>query len=331
MKKTVLFSAIALTASMVMYSCGGGGGGSSAPNNLPPLNIQPITNQTEAITNSYTAISLSNLVATTDTFTKQNEGVTNNGFFLLNLTKNNFLKHVGRIKAQGKDEGEENCESGGKVSYEYSWTNPSCSSLEDYNCWINNTITFKETYYNCVEYGITLNGYSEGKITIDQNGNESGNLNYTNFTIKYKDEESRLKNTIVEYKYNNGKEEINLKTGTLEKIVSGTTKLLVSFKDLIHKYIYSSNQIHYTVDGYYYEHLCYKKWYALKTESPFVYNGGLFNQCASSGLLKVNDSFSIKATSSGGIDILDINGNTVKNYGTCQEYQNEALKNMCSL
>lgn len=335
MKKFILISAVALTASMTIYSCGGGGGESTG-NNTGSISIQPISNPIEAGSSVYTAVTLSNLIYQSGIYNpimnQEYDGGNEIKFVLIDLIKSNLKNNVSKIKSQTFDQGEENCSGGGKVSYKYTWTNRACKQLEEEMCWKNNTITFEETYSNCTEYGTTMNGYLKGQITFDANGNENGYIEVPNsFYIKYNQNELTFRDRFrLEYRYTDGLEEgidLIFKSGNLKTVLSGSVQSDVIFKDLIYRYVLTTNTKSLSINGYYYENICYKKWYHIQTDKPIVYYKT--NYCPREGKMGVNNSLYVEATASGGIKISDAKGNVLKEYAKCQDYEAESKSAMC--
>lgn len=89
-----------------------------------------------------------------------------------------------------------------------------------------------------------------------------------------------------------------------------------------------SNYYYTNINGYFYEGVCNKKWYSFKTDKPIKsprYN----SPCPVDGKLTLNNSFSLEATSSGGLNILDSTGKVINQYQSCKDYESEAKKAVC--
>lgn len=268
-----------------------------------------------------------------------------------------------RIQATSAS-GTANCPDGGTIQYSYSWTNPNCDLVSRTGCFDNNTINYTETYNDCKIGGYTFNGTGKGYVkysgnTIEghmetpsfsmiNNYNDKYSLRYSNFsedfsfttdkyytltlngklnditfnkfTITEEDYAVDQYHDPIDYKftfngglsgvYNNKPFEYNTQNLSFyQKLEPGTWRATIS------------------INGYFYEGYCNKKWYYFKTLTNIVDYPN--NSCPVEGELQINNSYSLVATQDGGLNIKNSQGQIEKSYQSCRDYENEAKQLVC--
>lgn len=98
-------------------------------------------------------------------------------------------------------------------------------------------------------------------------------------------------------------------------------------KDLRFLYENTTTGEYLSVDGYFYEGLCNKKWYQYKTDTPIFTS--IHAPCPTAGKLTINNSYSININSNGKIQIVNSTGKVEKEYASCRDFDNEAKSLVC--
>ncbi len=214
MKKSKLFLGVILS-SFFVYSCGGGGGSDSSSSESTQEEISVSTASTEDVERAISVVSAlessmssfnqavggaeyiqdnlnSNLTALSSK--DPSEGIIVN--FVLSKLKTNIK---GKIRTQASNTETYDCENGGTVTVNISYTNPDCQTGIEDACYQNNTTEANIVANNCDDGYVKLNGNIYAKLVYDSNANNYYPL--STFEMRLDNVEADVNNDILNIPY----------------------------------------------------------------------------------------------------------------------------------